>query len=39
MAKRTRGTRMALAVRRAAETPGGRGLIRNRATGQRIMRT
>lgn len=39
MAKRTRGTRMASAKRRAADTPGGVGLIRERETGRRIMRT
>lgn len=39
MAKKTRGTRMAQAVRRAAVMPGGRGLIRNRPVGRRIMAT
>lgn len=39
MAKTSRGTRMAAAVRRAARMPGGRGRVRDRPTGQRIMRT
>ncbi len=39
MSKKTRGTRMAAAKRRAAKSPGGKGLIRNRAAGRRIMST
>ena len=39
MAKITRGTRMAAAKRRAAKTTGGKGRIRNRPAGKRIMKT
>ena len=39
MAKRTRGTRMAAAKRRAAKVKGGKGRIRNRKAGKRIMST
>ncbi len=39
MAKRTRGTRMAAAIRRAAKKKGGKGRIRSRAIGKRIMKT
>ena len=39
MAKRTRGTRMAAAKRRAAKTKGGKGRVRNRKAGKRIMST
>ncbi len=37
--KKTRGTRMAAAVRRAAKVKGGKGPVRSRAVGLRIMRT
>jgi hypothetical protein len=37
--KKTRGTRMAAAKRRAAKMPGGKGRIRNRPAGRRIMKT
>ncbi len=37
--KKTRGTRMAAAKRRAAKTKGGKGRIKSRAVGRRIMRT
>ena len=37
--KKTRGTRMAAAKRRAAKTPGGKGLIKNRPAGKKIMKT
>lgn len=39
MAKKTRGTRMAAAKRRAAKTPGGKGRIKSRKVGKKIMRT
>jgi len=39
MAKRTRGTRMAAAKRRAAKVKGGKGRIRNRRAGKHIMKT
>jgi hypothetical protein len=39
VAKKTRGTRMAAAKRRAAKTTGGKGRIRSRPAGKRIMRT
>jgi|GEM_PF-2773027 len=39
MAKKTRGTRMAAAIRRAAKRKGGKGRVRGRAVGKRIMRT
>jgi hypothetical protein len=39
MAKKTRGTRMAAAKKRAAKTPGGKGPIKNRPAGKRIMST
>jgi len=39
MAKKSRGGRMEAAKRRAAETPGGKGPVRKRAVGRRIMKT
>ncbi len=39
MAKKSRGTRMAAAKRRAAKMPGGHGPIKYRRAGKRIMRT
>lgn len=39
MAKKTRGTRMAAAVKRAAKTPGGKGLVKKRPAGRKIMST
>ena len=39
MAKISRGGRMTAAKKRAAKTPGGQGLIKNRPAGQRIMST
>jgi hypothetical protein len=39
MSKATRGTRMAAAKRRAAKTAGGRGRIKDRPAGKRIMST
>jgi len=39
MAKKTRGGRMTAAKRRAAKTPGGRGKIKDRPAGQKIMST
>lgn len=39
MSRKTRGTRMAAAIRRAAKMPGGQGRVRSRAAGQRIMST
>lgn len=39
MSKATRGTRMAAAKRRAAKTAGGKGRIKNRPAGKRIMST
>lgn len=37
--KKTRGTRMAAAIRRAAKTKGGKGRVKSRAVGKRIMKT
>ena len=37
MAKKSRGGRMTAAKNRAAKTPGGRGTIKKRAAGKRIM--
>ena len=37
--KKTRGTRMATAVRRAAKTKGGKGRVKSRTVGRKIMRT
>jgi len=39
MAKKTRGGRMAAAIKRAAKTPGGRGRVKNRLAGRKIMST
>lgn len=39
MAKKTRGTRMAAAKKRAAKTPGGKGRIKDRKAGKTIMKT
>jgi hypothetical protein len=39
MAKRTRGTRMAAAKRRAAKGKGGKGMVKNRPAGRHIMKT
>ena len=39
MAKKTRGTRMAAAKKRAAKAPGGKGLIKKRKVGKKIMKT
>ncbi len=37
--KKSRGGRMTAAKRRAAKAPGGRGSIKNRAAGKRIMKS
>jgi hypothetical protein len=37
--KKSRGGRMTAAKRRAAKTSGGRGLVKNRKVGRRIMKT
>jgi len=37
--KKTRGGRMTAAKKRAAKSPGGRGLIKNRPVGLKIMKT
>ena len=37
--KKTRGGRMTAAKRRAKKTAGGKGLIKNRPAGKRIMKT
>lgn len=39
MAKTSRGGRMTAAKSRAAKSPGGRGPVKGRATGKKIMRT
>lgn len=39
MAKKSRGGRMTAAKKRAAKAPGGKGLIKNRKAGRRIMST
>lgn len=39
MAKSSRGGRMAAAKRRAANSPGGKGMVKNRPAGKNIMRT
>ncbi len=39
MAKSSRGGRMTAAKRRAAKSPGGKGMVKNRAVGRNIMRT
>jgi len=39
MSKKTRGGRMTAAKKRAAKAPGGKGPIKNRKAGRRIMST
>jgi len=39
MAKKSRGGRMTAAKRRAAKAPGGRGRVKNRKAGKRIMKS
>ena len=39
MAKRTRGARIVQAKRRASKTPKGKGRVRSRPVGKRIMKT
>lgn len=39
MAKASRGGRMTAAKRRAKNSPGGKGMIKNRPAGKNIMRT
>jgi len=39
MAKSSRGGRMTAAKKRAAKSPGGKGLVKNRPAGKNIMRT
>jgi len=39
MAKSSRGLRMIAAKRRAAKSPGGKGRIKSRPAGRKIMRT
>jgi hypothetical protein len=39
MAKKSRGGRMTAAKVRAAKAPGGKGLVKNRRAGKKIMRT
>jgi len=39
MAKASRGGRMTAAKRRAANSSGGRGRVKNRSVGKNIMRT
>lgn len=39
MAKKSRGGRMTAAKKRAAKSPGGKGKVRNRPVGERIMKT
>ncbi len=39
MAKKSRGGRMTAAKTRAAKSKGGKGLIKNRSAGKRIMST
>lgn len=39
MAKSSRGGRMTAAKKRASKSIGGKGMIKNRAVGKRIMRT
>jgi hypothetical protein len=39
MAKKSRGTRMAAAKKRAAKAPGGKGKIKDRKAGKNIMKT
>jgi hypothetical protein len=39
MAKKSRGGRMTAAKKRAAASPGGKGPVRKRKAGKRIMKT
>ncbi len=39
MAKKSRGGRMTATKRRAAKSPGGRGPVKGRKAGRKIMRT
>jgi hypothetical protein len=39
MAKKSRGGRMTAAKRRAAKAPGGKGMVKNRPAGRKIMST
>ncbi len=39
MAKKSRGGRMAAAKKRASKRPGGRGRVKNRKAGRKIMAT
>jgi hypothetical protein len=39
MAKKSRGGRMTAAKKRAAKGPGGKGMVKNRPAGRRIMST
>jgi len=39
MAKKSRGGRMTAAKTRASKTPGGRGQVKKRTVGKRIMKT
>lgn len=39
MAKKSRGGRMAAAKKRAAKSTGGKGMVKNRPAGKRIMST
>lgn len=39
MAKKSRGGRMTAAKKRAAKSPGGRGRVKNRPAGERIMKS
>lgn len=39
MAKKTRGGRMTAAKKRAAKAPGGKGRVKSRRAGKRIMGT
>lgn len=39
MAKKTRGIRMKMAIKRAAKRPGGRGRVKYRRAGKHIMKT
>ena len=39
MAKKSRGGRMTAAKTRASKSTGGKGMVKNRSAGRRIMRT
>ncbi len=39
MAKKSRGGRMTAAKKRASKKSGGKGLVKNRVAGKKIMRT